>query len=83
MLTQTSSFNGSLAFDTVAPFVGFIDYPLTTIGAGYGADFTEGVTFTVTLYGSTRTYMPTKAGSLNGVTPGSANGLVALCLRYD
>jgi hypothetical protein len=82
----TTSFNGSIPFDNVRPNIGYNDYPMTTVGCGAGLDFVEGVTFTVTLYGSTRTYMPTKNGSLGFclMWNGFVNGPVgALCMRYD
>lgn len=93
MLTPTSSvssaFNGSIPFDTATPSVGFFDFPLTTAGVGAAQDFTEGVTFTVTVYGSTRTYLPSKVGPFSTVGPcgsGAAQSgatLSALCMRFD
>lgn len=81
----TTAFNGTIPLDTAAPSVGYWDYPSTMVGAGWGTDYAEGVTFTVTLYGSTRTYMPSKIGPFSGPT---LNGTVAAgglmtCMRYD
>ena len=56
---------------------GFFDYAGTEVGIGFATDITEGVTFNVTLYGSTRTYMPTKNFSTNY----PISGFIAL--RYD
>lgn len=79
---STTAFNGSIPFDTVSPVVGYFDYPMTMVGAAYGPDFVEGITFSVTLYGSTRTYMPTKSGPMAWQpTTNVSNGII--CLRYD
>jgi hypothetical protein len=78
----SSALNGSIPFDTVAPVIGFFDYPLTIIGVALGVDIVEGVTFGVTIYGSTRTYMPTKNGHLFNCL-GDQVGTGALCMRYD
>jgi hypothetical protein len=82
----TSAFNGAIPFDTVAPCVGYFDYPLTVAGTANPNDVIEGVTFTVTVYGATRTYMPSKVDPFKGVGPaGSGNNThgAALCMRYD
>jgi hypothetical protein len=74
------AFNGSIPLDTCAPFVGFFDQPLTMVGISSAADLAEGITFTLTLYGSTRTYLPTKVlGS--AIYQGGFGGCV--CMRYD
>lgn len=78
----SSAFNGSMPFDTAAPSVGYFDYPCTVIGVGYGPDFVEGVPFSVTLYGNSRTYMPSKSGPFASVVSGGT-GSSALCVRYD
>jgi hypothetical protein len=81
----TSAFNGAINMDTVSPNVGFFDYPMTRVGVAASADIAEGVTFTATLYGTSRTFMPSKASPfLNAVqTSGVTTVAVALCLRYD
>lgn len=81
----TSAFNGTVPFATLTPNVGFLDYPLTMIGAGYNSDFAEGVPFQVTMYGVTRTFMPTKNSSyLSGIFSSlQSAGLAVACLRYD
>lgn len=76
---NTTAFNGSLCVDTVSPAVGFFDYPLTTIGNVYGADIAEGVPFQTTLYGATRTYIPSKQGLFANIV----NSGQALCMRFD
>jgi len=84
--TGTSGFNGSIPFDNCAPGIGYFDFPCTVCGAALGVDISEGVTFSVTLYGSTRTYLPSKIGPFSGVGPlgsGSGNVTAALCMRYD
>jgi hypothetical protein len=78
----TTSFNNSIPFDTVAPQIGYFDYPMTMVGVASGLDIVEAVTFNVTLYGATRTYLPTKVANLGYCfIAGNLNG--ALCLRYD
>lgn len=83
----SAAFNGAIPLDTIAPQVGFFDYNLTMCGAVMQADITEGVPFTATLYGSTRTYMPSKAGPFGGVGPANfrfdTTPNMALCMRYD
>jgi hypothetical protein len=56
----TGSFNGAIPIDLVAPYVGYFDQNCTGLASGAGADFSEGVTFNATVYGTTMTYMPTK-----------------------
>jgi hypothetical protein len=67
----------------VQPYVGYFDYPLTGLGIGRAADLVEGVTFTVTVYGSVRTYMPTKTSPLKYVSQTGDSGSFAACVRYD
>ena len=76
------AFNGSIPFDTCAPDVGWFDYPCTSVGSMAGGDFTEGVTFTTSLYGSTRTYLPSKNGQFSLVSIKNF-GAGGLCMRYD
>lgn len=76
-----SAFNGTIPVDTVCPLVGYFDYPLTCAGGAFGSDVTEGVPFTVTIYGALRTYMPSKNGQLMYC---SGSGVSAvLLMRYD
>lgn len=79
-------FNGSIPFDTIAPVIGFFDWPLTMLGFSTSADVAEGVPFTVTLYGNTRTYMPSRNGPLlSGYQfQGATNwGAFTPCMRID
>jgi hypothetical protein len=81
--TNAASFNGSIPFDTPAPMIGYFDFPCTVVGCACPGDFSEGVPFSVTLYGAARTFMPGKIGpfSLAISNNGQANSCV--CLRYD
>jgi hypothetical protein len=79
----TTAFNGQVPFDTCAPVVGFYDYPCTVCGAAAGVDVVEGVPFSVTLYGATRTYLPSKLGYFCDVNPYNLGSPSALCMRYD
>lgn len=79
---SSSAFNGCILFDSHSPFVGYYDYALTGLGISQQADLSEGVPFSVTLYGSTRTYMPTK-NSYSATFAGPNVSPVALCVRYD
>jgi hypothetical protein len=76
---NSTSFNGSISFDTVTPCIGMFDYPLTTIGCCYGPDVAEGAPFQTTVYGATRTYIPSK----QGVFATTVNQFQAVCMRYD
>ena len=78
----SGAFNGTIPFDTIAPSIGYLDYPLTMCGIGASADFVEGVPFSVTLYSSTRTYMPSHNGPFAGVGPNAAS-YCAFAARYD
>jgi hypothetical protein len=79
--TQSFAFNGKIPFDLVSPVVGFWDFPMTMLGGGPYADIVEGVPFGISLYGSTRTYMPTKAGTLGAFLALAVIGCIAM--RYD
>lgn len=81
--TNSGSFNGTIPFDTVAPNIGYFDYPMTMVGIACYGDISEGATFTVTLYGSTRTYMggKTSAFAYSPYNNNATNG--AVCMRYD
>jgi hypothetical protein len=81
--TTTGAFNNSIPFDNLAPMVGFWDYELTMAAGSSGPDFTEAVTFTVTLYGATRTYLPTKVVPICYFANFGAATAGALCMRYD
>jgi hypothetical protein len=82
--TRTTVFNGSIPFDTCSPQVGFFDWPCTVCGSAQGQDIVEGVPFSVTLYGSVRTYMPSKNGFFTNVGGWlGAPFAQALCMRYD
>jgi hypothetical protein len=82
LTTGSSAFNGAIPFDTIAPQVGYFDYPLTVCGTAYATDIVEGVTFTATIYGSSRTYMPSKLSCFAWCAPGNGSG-AAFCMRYD
>lgn len=81
---NSGSFNNSIPFDTATPLIGYLDYPCTVVGLLASADVADGVTFNVTLYGSTRTYMPGKSGVLITTPVSNTNNLnAAVCIRYD
>lgn len=76
------AFNGSIPFDPCSPNVGFFDFSATQVGVAWGSDIAEGVTFTASVYGSTRTYMPSKKLVFAGCGP-TTSQTYALCMRYD
>lgn len=77
----SGAFNGSIPADLCAPYVGFWDQQCTVLGSASAADFTEGISFAGTVYGSTRTYMPTKfGGGMNRFGPGN-NSWYVTCMR--
>lgn len=82
---SSSAFNGSIPMDTCSPCVGYFDSPCTAVGVALAMDISEGAAFTVTLYGATRTYLPSANGQFRYFGPAqSAIGSVyALCMRYD
>jgi hypothetical protein len=86
--TLSGAFNNQIPMDLCAPVVGAFGNQCTVAGSLTGADCVEGVTFSVTVYGSLRTYMPSKmssfscAGAMNSLNGGVA-GAYALCMRYD
>lgn len=75
----TSAFYNKIPFDTCSPLVGRFGQPCTVCGVTVGADTTEAVTFDVTLYGATRTYLPSKTGTLGQVVSAAQ----MMCMRYD
>jgi hypothetical protein len=79
--TSSGVFNGSAGFDTVSPYVGYFDWPLTGVGLGNENTYTEGMVFTTTLYGATRTYITTLSGRLANC--GALGSASSLCMRYD
>jgi hypothetical protein len=97
--TGPTTFNGSQAFDLCTPMVGFFDYPCTEVGVVFGypggtgglaGTLAEGVPFSTTVYGATRTYMPTAAQNYGSCGPANfsntSSGSVAgftLCMRFD
>lgn len=85
--SSDSAFNSTVGFDPCTPYVGIWDYPMTAVGVVRGTAVSEGVTFTVTLYGETRTYLPSKNnrefGNCFRGNTSTAGGVMALCMRYD
>jgi hypothetical protein len=74
-------FNGSVAFETVSPYVGYFDFPLTCVGLGNSTAYLEGQVFAATLYGTSRTYIATQSSRLASF--GGVNTTISLCMRYD
>jgi hypothetical protein len=80
-ITTASMFvNQQTSIDTVAPYIGYFDYPLTTVGLINPFAIQDGQTITVTLYGSTRTYLCSNSGYLAWTHPAQQT---MLCMRYD
>jgi hypothetical protein len=79
-----AAFNGSIPFDTYAPFVGFWDYPGTNFGVPSFDNVSEGQIFSTTLYGSTRTYIVSANGGLgNATTDYDFTNFTPLAMRWD
>ena len=73
-------------FDLSSPMVGFFDYPGTSTGVAWTGTLTEGVPFSTTVYGTTRTYMPSASGPFASCGPALNNyaqAVYILCMRYD
>ena len=87
----STNFNNGIAMDLVAPLAAsggtgsgvYFDYPMTVAGVGFISDFVEGLTFQVTVYGATRTYMPSKHGYFSYAGLAYANQWGALLMRFD
>lgn len=75
----STAFNGSIPVETIAPVVGYIDYPLTCLAVLYAPDIVEGVPFNISLYGSSRRFMPSKNGQFQAVGISGA----CIAMRYD
>jgi len=73
-------FNNSIAMSPIFPSYGKFGNPLTVMAVLQTVDVVEGMEFTTTLYGATRTWLATKNGGL-----GNLSGSIWLCLalRYD
>lgn len=74
---NSAAFDGVIPLDLAQPLYGRVDYVSTAVGIGLAADFAEGVSFSITVYGASRTYMPTKTGIYLG------NTAFALLMEYD
>ncbi len=59
---DTGALGDSCFVSPLFPIVGKIDNPMVTVISCKANDVLEGITFGVTLYGTSRTYKPTKAG---------------------
>jgi hypothetical protein len=83
----SQSFNGYLPFATCQPVIPYPDYPCTMVGVGSYTDYVDGLTFQVTLYGSTRTYIAGKNPPLDRISPGNTGvtwgEVFALLMRFD
>ena len=75
-------FSGSIPFDCCSPVIGYWDNECTVVGSGDETQMSEGVTFTVMMYGVSKTYIPSKAGPFAYfANAGGSNGI--LCMEYD
>ena len=78
-------FNNSVPFDTLAPVVGYYDYPLLGLGGTNYLNVTEGQILVTSVYGTNHTYICTQAYpfSFAFVGAGSSSAGQALAMRYE
>lgn len=82
-----ATFNGKQPFDLVSPYVGSFENG-TMVGVAAAGSLSEGIPFQTTLFGSTRTYMPSALGSFSWSGPWPYGGnfpgnTTILCMRFD
>lgn len=82
----SNGLSGNIPFFPIYPLIGKVDNPLTVAGVMGSSDQTEGATFTISLYGNTRTYMFSKSAG-GSFTKFGANGAnnnnMGVCMRWD
>lgn len=78
------AYNGAVPFDTLAPVIGYYDYPLYNLGVASYLSVSEGQLITVSLYGNSHTYICTQVYPLLQSFQGSASNYGnSLCMRYE
>ena len=73
--------NSQTSLDTVNPYIGYFDYPLTTVGVMSPYGIYNNQIITVTLYGASRTYLCCTTGTYAWCGPRVSQ--CVLCMRYD
>lgn len=82
----TTSFNGKIPMDMNAPMIGYLDNLCTVCGVAATVDIVEGVPLQATLYGATRTFLPSKIGpfgQVGGMGGAGVSSISALLMRFD
>ena len=77
-------YNAGFGFDTVAPYIGQWDQPLTSYGSGPVYNFVEGQSYTIELYGQSITYIATQSGYLGTCSPNNSSAKAGFfCMRIS
>lgn len=78
-------FNNSVPFDTLAPVIGYYDYPLYGIGSTNYLNVTEGQILVTSVYGVNHTYICTQAYPFSYAIVGAGSSAAgqALAMRYE
>jgi hypothetical protein len=79
-MSSDEAFNNSVPISPVFPLYGKWGNPITGFAIAPSGDVAEGVLYTTTLYGATRTYMASK---LTNNTNNCGGNNTALLIRYD
>lgn len=74
-------FNGEIPMDLCCPLLGQWQNECTVCGTSDPSAITEGITFSATVYGASKTYMPSKLGPFLDFASAGATGM--LCMEYD
>jgi hypothetical protein len=78
-------FNNSVPFDTLAPVIGYYDYPLYGIGSTNYLNVTEGQILVTSVYGTNHTYITTQVYPFSFAIQGAGSSAAgqALAMRYE
>jgi hypothetical protein len=77
-----SSFGGDVGIGLLIPIKGFAQPPGTGVVVVRSADFAAEATFTMNVYGATRTYQHL-SNILGTLSSGSSDGTSRVCIRFD
>jgi hypothetical protein len=79
----SGAFNSSIPLETIAPMIGYYDYPLTVAGIAPIGNVTDGQIITTTVYGVTRTYVGTIVNDVTYSIASDSGYRTAVLVRYD
>jgi hypothetical protein len=76
-------FNNTAPVDLIAPYIGYYDYPMTTMGGFPSGIVQDGGTFQTTVYGNTVTYLMMLNATTSQMFWAGNQNITALLMRYD